>query len=119
VRSIMEQDIQLSSTTLTREIALSILAQHPKWIVLQDDNLLVNPSDLANYVSSPTIQADALIDLLVIPAQRLDLIELSEDTTLYQAITSMNHASVDAAYIPNSRRLGIITREQIDNFYKI
>jgi H+/Cl- antiporter ClcA len=119
VRSIMEQNIQLSSTTLTREIALSILAQHPKWIVLLDEKLLVNPSDVANYIKSKTDQADAFINLLTIPAQRLDLIELSEDTTLYQAITSMNEARVDAAYIPNSRRLGIITREQIDNFYKI
>jgi len=119
VRSIMEQHIQLCPSTISHELALSILAQHPKWIVLLDEKLLVTPSDLTNYLNAQTLKTTSHINLLAIPAKRLDMIELSEDTNLYQAITNMNAANVDAAFIPNLRRLGIITRMQIDNFYKI
>jgi len=119
VRSIMEQNIQLSSKIIPRDIAMSILALRPKWLLLLDEKLLVNPTDLANHISSQIKSVDDPIDLLSIAATRLDVIELDADTTLYQAITSMNEAQVDAAYVPNSRRLGIITREAINNYYKI
>jgi CIC family chloride channel protein len=82
---------------------------------------LLHPTDLANYLNENEIVTDTLLDLLAIPARRLDMIELEDHTNLYQALLDMNYAQVDAAFINSSQAsgLGVMTREQIDNFYKL
>ncbi len=72
---------------------------------------------LVDAVATP----DKLLNLEEIPARRVDMIELDEQANLYQALLNMNHAQVDAAYIANVQKseLGIITRERIDNYYKL
>jgi chloride channel protein, CIC family len=88
--------------------------------VLSDNKLLLQPSDLANYLNDNSHALDTLIDLLAIPARRLDMIELDDKTNLYQALLNMNHAQVDAAFINSSRTpLGVLTRERLDNYYKL
>ncbi|RYZ97596.1 MAG: hypothetical protein EOO68_15060 [Moraxellaceae bacterium] len=86
-----------------------------------EHKLLLHPTDLANYLNDNDISADTLLDLMAIPARRLNMIELEDHTNLYQALVNMNHAQVDAAFIKSSPStgLGIITRERIDNFYKL
>ena len=92
---------------------------------------MLHPVDLANYLSDNyanadyashnELAADTLLDLLAIPARRVNTIELEDHTNLYQALLSMNHAQVDIAFIKNSQSsgAGILTRERIDNFYTI
>jgi hypothetical protein len=126
-RSLLDKQVTTSASAISCAQAEQLLSHHPHWIVLIEDKLLLHPTDLANYlhtISSKTgaaaTPADTLLDLLAIPARRLNMIELEDHTNLYQALLNMNHAQVDAAFINSSRSssLGVITRERIDNFYK-
>lgn len=120
-RNLWDTHVKTSHAQVTHAQAENLLAHHPHWIVLQHHKLLVHPGDLANYLNDNKNPADTLLDLLAIPARRLDMIELDEQTNLYQALVNMNQARVDAAFIKRSHKPdpGILTRERIDNFYKL
>lgn len=120
-RSLLDRHIKVSPTTLNLEQAKALLVNHPHWILLLEQKLLLHPTDLANYLSDNQIAADTLLDLLAIPARRLNTIELEDHTNLYQTLLSMNHAQVDVAFIRGSQSsgVGVLTRERIDNFYKL
>jgi len=120
-RSLLDRHIEASPTQITYAQAQVLLIHHPHWIVLSDHKLLLHPSHLANYLNDNTNSPDTLLDLLAIPARRLDMIELDDQANLFQVLSSMNHAQVDAAFIKSSHAssMGIITRERIDNFYTI
>lgn len=120
-RSLLDRHIKISQAKITYAQAEEALIHHPHWLVLLDDKLLLHPSDLANYLNDNASPPDTLLDLLAIPARRLDMIELDDQANLFQALSSINHAQVDAAFIRRSHNsgLGIITRERIDNFYTI
>ena len=120
-RNIWDTHVKSSTSSVTHAQAENLLSEHPHWIILVEHKLLMHPADLANYLNDNKSPADTLLDLLAIPARRLDMIELDEQTNLYQALASMNHAQVDAAFIKRSHNPdpGILTRERIDNFYKL
>lgn len=120
-RSLLDRHISASPTQITYTQAQALLIHHPHWIVLSNNKLLLHPSDLANYLNDNTNPPDTLLDLLAIPARRLDMIELDDQANLFQVLSSMNHAQVDAAFIKSSHAssMGIITRERIDNFYTL
>ncbi|GGY81152.1 chloride channel protein [Cellvibrio zantedeschiae] len=120
-RSLVDRKIKICSAQTTALQARELLAVHPHWIVLLEQKLLLHPTDLANYLSDNAAPADTLLDLLAIPARRLNMIELEDHTNLYQALINMNNAQVDAAFIKSSQSsgLGVITRESINNFYKL
>lgn len=86
-----------------------------------EPKLLLHTSDLAKYLHDNKLAADTLLDLLDIPARRLDMIELDDQSNLYHALHSMNHAQVDAAFINSSQALGfgVLTRERINNYYQL
>lgn len=120
-RSLLDKHIKISSEEISMAQAQQLLAHHPHWIVLEKSRRLLNPSDLAHFLVELSTTADKLLNLEEIPARRLDMIELDQQTNLYQALLNMNHAQVDAAYISSTQSsvLGIITRAQIDNYYKL
>ncbi|MES2823331.1 MAG: chloride channel protein [Pseudomonadota bacterium] len=120
-RGLLDTHIQTSGTEISIAQAHQLLAHHPHWIVLETSHRLLNPSDLAHFLIEASTTPDKLLNLEEIPARRLDMIELEEQTNLYQALLNMNSAQVDAAYIcdPLGNEIGIITREQIDNYYKL
>lgn len=126
VRSLLDRHIRISPTNINLESAKALLVDHPHWILLIEQKLLLHPTDLANYLSDNYLSdnelaADTLLDLLAIPARRVDTIELEDHTNLYQALLTMNHAQVDIAFIKSSKfsGAGVLTRERIDNFYTI
>jgi len=120
-RRLLDRHIKISSTTVNLEQAKALLVNHPHWILLLEQQLLLHPTDLANYLGDNEFAADTLLDLLAIPARRVNAVELEDHTNLYQALITMNHAQVDAAFIQNSRHAGagVLTRERIDNFYTL
>jgi H+/Cl- antiporter ClcA len=121
VRSLLDKHIRITAPDISYADAQHMLAQHPHWIVLREPKLLLHPGDLALYLSDNPATPDTLLNLLTIPARRLDMIELDGRTNLYQALLTMNQAQVDAAYVALSGRpgLGIITRTRLDNYYKL
>lgn len=121
VRSLLDKHIRITEAEISYENALALLAQHPHWIVVRGPKLLLNPADLALYLSENPATPDTLLNLLTIPARRLDMIELDGRTNLHQALLSMNQAQVDAAFvlINSTPGLGIITRTRLDNYYTL
>jgi chloride channel protein, CIC family len=120
-RNLLDTHIKISVAEISVAQAHQILIHHPHWIVLENSHRLLNPGDLAHFLIEASTTPDKLFNLEEIPARRLDMIELDEQTNLYQALLNMNCAQVDAAYISDSQgnKLGILTREQIDNYYKL
>jgi len=121
-RSLLDKHIKMSNAHVTRAEAEQLLAHHPHWIVLMEQKILLYPSDLAHHLGQNNASTTAtMLDLLAIPARRLEMIELEPQTNLYQALLTMNHAQVDAAFIamPNKLEIGILTRARIDNYYKL
>lgn len=121
VRNLLDRHINTSPVQISRAQAELLLTHHPHWVLLQGHKLLLHPSDLANYLNDNNEPADTLLDLMAIPARRLDAIALDDHSNLYQAVLYMNQAQVDAAIIHSSHKsgLGVLTRERIDNYYKL
>lgn len=121
VRSLLDRHITLSDELVSVKQAQDLLAHHPRWIFLQDVKSLLKASDLANFLADTSAATDTLINLVEIPGRRLDTVELAEQANLYQALLTMNQAQVDAVFIRTVQKPGmsILTRERIDNFYKL
>lgn len=92
---------------------------------MQNPLSLLRSRDLANYIaknmSDGTIKLPhGVVDLLDNTILRLNVITLNHTTTLYNAIIEMNDAHVDAAIIHlSNQKLGVLTREQIESYYKL
>lgn len=121
IRSLLDKHVRTTSGDITFGDAMQLLARHPHWIVLRESMLLLHPGDLALYLSDNPATPDTLLNLMTIPARRLDMIKLDDRTNLYQALLSMNQAQVDAAYVAIAGKpgFGIITRERLDNYYTL
>lgn len=142
VRSILEKRLARSSHRISRTEAETLLQHHPHWILLDEKNLLLHPADLLTYLEQhPKSNADTKpdsdavepdIDLLEIPARRLQMSFISLEANLHEALSEMNGAQVDALYVTNTnsfesddssaataRIRGIVTRERIENYYRL
>jgi hypothetical protein len=61
------------------------------------------------------------IDLLEIPARRLEMIAVEAQANLYEAWLALKQAQVDALYVTNRQGVitGIITRDTLENYYRL
>ncbi len=121
VRGLMDRHLVEAPNELTLETANQLLNHHPHWILLRDVNQLLHPADLHLYLQN--ISHEENINLHEIPARRYDLVRISADANLYEALQLMNHHQVDALWVEsltdNHQPLGIISRNKIDNYYRI
>lgn len=131
VRSLMHRRFCHSECTLTRKQARAVLKLQPEWIVLQSKQLLVKPADLMRYLeqeaedrpsegAEPADQEQTL-DLMAIPATRLEMTSISPNANLYEAWQALNQTRVDALYVPSigGGISGLLTREQIETYYRL
>lgn len=126
VRGLMDRKLVETPARLTRTAAEHLLNQHPHWILLRDSQQLLQPADLAAHLQQPAAPDDSQINeinLHEIPARRYDLARITADANLYEALTLMNRQQVDALWIESltddHQPLGIISRQKIDNYYRI
>jgi len=141
VRQLLDRHIKLCGNTLSYTEATAILNNRPHWLVLNNKTQLLSASDLAAQIAmhqqlhsnTSTMNGDSstntldpaleriTINVLDIPARRLDLIEVAPEANLFEALTAMNNAQVEAAYITTQPDtvIGIITREKINNYYRL
>lgn len=126
IRTLLDKHIKVSNETITVAEAQELLAHHPHWIVLETNKRLLNPTDIANYLLEHSFTTDRIINLEEIPARRIDMVELDVHTNLYQALQTLNHSQVDAAYVrtipartTSKPGWAVITRERIDSYYKL
>ncbi len=121
VRGLIDRHLVVSDTHISRQAATQLLSHHPHWILLRDNNQLLQPADLSSYMQ--TAAPDDYIDLQEIPARRYDLARIGADANLYEALELMNRQQVDVLWVESltdsQQPLGIISRHKIDNYYRI
>jgi len=152
VSSLMNESFVLYDRSLSRDNLATILDSNPEWIVISIDKqpaYLMPAAELARYLdenpeqqtvidgaasiepnSEGTAEKDPLtneqlcaVDLLNIPAKRLDLVSLPYQATLQEALETLHSSGFEALYI--ERRVtstmksiaGVLTRDDIENFY--
>lgn len=143
VRSAMNTGFRLSEAIISPSDAKDLLISHPLWIIVhtKDDEgayhyTLLRASGLANYLNSDQLhndnrenKEDHTVNLLEIPAQRFQLQGISQRANLYQAFQQMKSENLQALLVeadqsnlyatenPNSRLLGVLTKDAVENYY--
>ncbi len=130
VTSVMTQNFVSHSRRLPWNKALDALEQHPEWIVSEDlgeEKYIIRPADLARFIEQSDTslwETDQPIDLLEIPGQRWRLFAMHSQATLQEALTVIRQNNGYAVYVTQdsapliSEVAGIITRDEIDNYYQ-
>lgn len=118
-RQLLDRHIKICASTLSYAEANTLLAHRPHWLVFDDNKHIIPGQDLAAFLAQQG--ASDTINLLEIPARRLDIIPLADDSTLFEALQTLEAAKVEAGYITTSQAqvAGIITRDKINNYYRI
>ncbi|MEW8282834.1 MAG: chloride channel protein [Candidatus Thiodiazotropha taylori] len=115
--------VQLDAT-LSRQAAMMALNQKPEWVVINgpEDELALMPS--VELLRNLELQDDAEIDLLKIPATRYQMSSIRMQSTLQEALETLDNSSAEALYIEwfdeahYWRIQGILTRAQIESAYR-
>lgn len=139
VSSLMNENFVRYDRSLSTEQIETILDSKPEWIVISVENTpahLMPAADLARYLEehansndeqqaddTSSEQQDSAIDLLAIPARRMDLSSIPHEATLQEALETLHGSGFEALYV--ERRVtstmksiaGILTHDDIENFY--
>jgi hypothetical protein len=124
VASILDRAFVRAERTLSRAEAQQLLKKEPRWVVVQEERkpvALMMSADLLRVLSS---EQQEQIDLLKIPANRIDSVQVTMRATLQQALELMDDKQVDAVYVGQTDSSGstvvhgMITRQSIESFYR-
>lgn len=120
VTSQMTTNFIKTAPNISTQGANTMLASKPEWLLIEqeDDLTLLSPGDLDAVLLQ---EADSeFIDLLAIPALRLDSTSITDQATLEEALNLMTEANVEALCINNTQQqvIGLITRSQIEAHYR-
>ncbi|MDX1694331.1 MAG: chloride channel protein [Ketobacteraceae bacterium] len=130
VPAVMNRSFRRLEPQLPYDEALKIIEKQPQWILIEENNVpvkLLHAVDLVNFIQSKEVKEKIpeVIDLLHMPARRLDVVPVLMSATLKEALDEMDKHSADAVYVrrmnaPNIYRIfGIVTRQEIEHFYKV
>lgn len=120
----MNRSIARAEPVLSRAAAERLLAGNPQWVLVGGDDeptALLPAADLARYIEDDSI---AEIDLMSIPADRLDLASTDVLASVQDARQVLDQSGKQALYVTGGhgaarRRIhGIVTRNEIDRAYR-
>ena len=121
MQSLMTTNFVTSLPIQSVQDARNALANTPDWILISDNDkhALLAPGDLHSIIRTND-NPEEQINLLEIPALRMDTATISTRATLQQALELMTDNSVDALCVTNyqDKIVGLLTRDQIENFYR-
>ena len=137
VASVMQRDVVQLTRMITKSQAEEILKDEPRWILLNDEeqtnNYILPVTDLARHLNELTpSQSDdktdnndePLLDLIMMPAKRLDTVAIPIIATLQEAHEKMESNDCQILYVTGAhgnakkRIYGIINRQHIDSSYQ-
>ncbi len=130
VTSLMKQNFAHHSRYLSRPMAESLLKEKPTWIVIEDagePKYILRSADLALHLKEQLLELldeDTLIDLREIPGERWQLFPIHARATLQEALLAMQQNNGQAVFVSQpaaplmSEVAGIITKQDIDNYYQ-
>lgn len=138
VASVMDRGILQQGRHISVSTAQKILQQEPRWMLLIDEDddrktSLLPATDLAHYLNELSEKEGAdqrdpdeeSLDLLRIPAKRLDTAAITIIATLQEAHERMLSEQCNVLYITGAhgqsknRIYGVITREHIESSYRV
>ena len=129
VASVMERDFEQVGDTLSWGRAHEILARNPSFLVIdrRDTGMLVMPAvELARHVEAAEVYDPAEpIDLISIPAQRLDAKTIELQANLHEAWEVFREGGVEAIVVrrmtaPGIYRLyGVLTPNRVESTYRV
>ena len=127
VTSILEHRIQFSGPAISYLEASALIEMKPKFIVVksQQGQLTMFPLvDLVTWINDhDSVDHEAVINLLELPAERYDLGEIADHASVYDALETMDHEDVDALLVKErtwqgGADAGVVTRQAIGNSYR-
>jgi len=134
VASVMDRQIIQQDRTISALQAEELLKEEPRWILLTDEQdqrktCLLPATDMARHLNEICDNApedkDQTLDLLKIPAKRLDTASIEIIATLQEAYEQMQSNHCEALYIigahgaARQRIYGVITKEHIESSYRV
>ncbi len=130
VANVMERGVVNAEQKITLATAQRLLDQNPGWIIIRRNEnrfSLLPAVDLAQYLRSvaivPADPDNDTIDLLAIPAKRLDAATIHLQASLQEAHEVINSTGCDALCVvcrrSDGKRVdGVLTREEIEMHYQ-
>jgi len=133
VTSVMNSKFAMVQLVLTRKQAEAIMSDLPTWLIIKQDEgkLLMPAADLARYLEeSHTDEAvsgehrEKEIELLELPSKRRQLVPISSQATLQQALKILEESDAEALYVIKplgssaDKIFGIVTRQMVEEAYR-
>jgi H+/Cl- antiporter ClcA len=129
VASVMDRGFVRVADTLSWGRAQEILAENPSYLVIdgEGDDMIVMPAvELARHVAAEEVYDPAEpIDLLSIPAQRLDAATIELQANLHEAWAVFREHRVDALIVRRMtapgiyRFYGVLTPNKVESTYRV
>ncbi|MBR9828374.1 MAG: chloride channel protein [Oceanospirillales bacterium] len=123
VGSLMRRDFCHTPAVLTHAAARTLLDSGPYWLLVDSDarRFLLPPADLRQYLETLAegVADTDTLDLLSIPAQRIDIEPLLYRATLKEALDRMQQQQLQYLLVISNREapMGLISRQQIEDYY--
>ena len=125
VGSVMNKEVVQADALIKTAKIDTLLLKNPKWILVIDNdssfNRLMPASDLVRFLEQ---HEEESIDLLEIPAKRIEVAPIHLQATLEEALNELDRYNLDALYVerliaPGINHIyGILTRTQIESAYQ-
>lgn len=127
VANVMNRNIHRSKNIITNEQAEELVKQNKEWIVIEDDKpiAILPTSDLSNYLKDDNHKEVAEINLMEIPAKRLQISCIDLRATADAAREHFIQEGVEALCISSTigpdiiRVYGVLTKEKFKSSYDI
>jgi H+/Cl- antiporter ClcA len=125
VASVMNRRFKRHDRLIGRRDTEALMSKHPDWIIIDQAGkpvALMPAFDLALYLQEST---GSIIDLLNIPAKRLQITSVSLQASVDEALECLAESQTDAIYVeritaPGIHRIhGIVTKETLESSYRI
>lgn len=128
VASTMDKSFVHAPQLITADQAHALLERKPRWIIIEEERnpvVLLPGVDLAGYLQrSEAEDGELQIDLLAIPAKRLQLAPAHLQETLQEALEALDKGPAEALYVRRMtapgiwRVYGVLTREMVESAYR-
>jgi len=127
VASVMAKNFVTVESKISLELAESMIDSEIDWLMIEQDEQpvqLLGVVDLAKYLHSTDSVEGEQLDLLAIPATRLQLAGISVQANLQEAYLLLEQGSVEALYVHGHRRgqgeriYGVLTPELVESAYR-
>jgi H+/Cl- antiporter ClcA len=129
VASTMDRDFITLADTINANEARTAIESKPRWIIIrnQQQQILMHAADLARTLQELQIEdrdEASDINLLEIPAQRLQLASVHMQASLQEALEILNNSPAEALYVQRliapgiEHTYGILTRQKIESSYQ-